>query len=180
MTINVFEIELSGGHPNSLGNTLSVTEKILRNRNLWNDLLDCYQSPDEVVRLRVSSCLKRVCQSRPGWVHSDFQRLVNEVAVIDQASVKWTLSIIFGLLRERLSDDETLAAVEIMKQNLRYPDWIVQNTTMRELMAFTIDDPHLEKWLRVELLALRKSSWKSVAGRASKLLAEMDKRILSG
>ena len=176
--INDFEEALTGGHPNSLGRTLEVTEQVLANRNLLGSLLDCYNAGDPVVRLRVSNCLKRVCIAEPDWVHAEYPRIATEIAKIDQASTKWTVSIVFGLLRSRLTTDEKATAVSIMKENLGYQDWIVQNTTMQQLYDFSEDDLGLELWLLSQLELLRSSPWKSVSGRAVKLLKAIEKRSL--
>ena len=122
-----FEKLLSGGHPNSLGETELVTSQVLNNKSLLPVLLDCYKSEDPVVRLRTSSCLKRVCQQQPEWIYEHIQ-------------------------------------------NLFYPDWIVQNTTMQVLFEFIESDPTIKPWLKRDLESLTESPWKSVGGRATKLL----------
>ena len=170
MTESDFEILLSGGHPNSLGKTEIVTSKILNDKLLLSDLLACYASDDPVVRLRTSSCLKRVCQQQPEWVYEHIQKLFDEISQIDQASTKWTLAIVFGYLREMFNKDELAVAVKIMKKNLFYPDWIVQNTSMQVLFEFIDSDPTIRQWLGQNLDSLTQSKWKSVSGRASKLL----------
>ena len=50
--LNNIEVELSGGHPDSLGNTEAVVERILDDPALLDNLIDCYGSDDAVVRLR--------------------------------------------------------------------------------------------------------------------------------
>jgi hypothetical protein len=80
------------------------------------------------------------------------------------------LAIVFGLLRDRFNKDELVVAVKIMKLNLFYPDWIVQNTTMQALFEFIESDPTIKRWLKQDLESLSKSPWKSVGGRATKLL----------
>jgi hypothetical protein len=171
-----FETLLSGGHPNSLGNTELVTSKVLNDKSLLPSLLACYESHDPVVRLRTSSCLKRVCQQQPEWVYEHIHTLFEEISRIDQASTKWTLAIVFGLLRDRFNDNELVAAVKIMKQNLFYPDWIVQNTTMQVLFEFIESDSTIKLWLTKDLESLAESPWKSVAGRATKLLKILGER----
>ncbi|GAB4243341.1 MAG: hypothetical protein Tsb0034_21160 [Ekhidna sp.] len=58
-----FEARLSGGHPNSLGNTIEVVDAVLADPSNFEELFDCYQSDDEVVRLRVSNAMKRTCKA---------------------------------------------------------------------------------------------------------------------
>ena len=61
--INSFEQELSGGHPNSLGNTVAIVEQVLNDESKFDDLYQCYFSGDEVVKLRVSNAMKRIAKA---------------------------------------------------------------------------------------------------------------------
>lgn len=178
MAINSFETKLTGGHPNSLGNTVAVVEEIFADKKKLQDLYDCYQSEDEVVRLRVSSGMKRVCKERPEWVLPFVDGLIADISKIDQASTKWTLSTLFMWLDEHMSDSQRQAAIKIMKANLSYDDWIVQNTTSESLAHFAKKDDDLKKWLVPELKKLTKSRHKSVARRAEKLSASLQKESL--
>jgi hypothetical protein len=95
MSMNDFEQQLTGGHPNSLGNTIQVVEQVMNDKKKLNDLFACYESKDEVVRLRVSNAIKRICKEKPQWVAAYLDILINDVSKIDQASTKWTLSTLF-------------------------------------------------------------------------------------
>ena len=174
MPINQFETALSGGHPNSLGNTIAVVEQVLDNKQLLTDLIDCYKSDDEVVRLRVSNAMKRVAKERPDWVAEHLNALVGWIAEIDQASTKWTLSTLYQWLETFMNPEQRTAAVTIMQRNIRYDDWIVQNTTAESLAHFARTQPSLAKWLMPELRALTKSRHKSVARRAEKLMSMLE------
>ena len=55
-----FEGMLTGGHHNSLGRTVEVAEQVLAQPNCLEALFSCYNSDDDVVRLRTSSAIKRV------------------------------------------------------------------------------------------------------------------------
>lgn len=50
--INSFEQKLTGGHPNSLGNTVEVVDIILADKKRLDELYQCYFSDDAVVRLQ--------------------------------------------------------------------------------------------------------------------------------
>lgn len=171
MAINDFETKLSGGHPNSLGNTIAVVDEVLKNKNKLQDLYDCYKSQDEVVRLRVSSAIKRVCKERPEWIAEYLDGLTGEIAKINQASTKWTLATLFMMLDRFMNDAQRQKAIKIMKTNLLSDkDWIVQNTTAESLWYFAYKDLALKKWLIPELQKMTKSKHKSVARRAQKFL----------
>ena len=53
-----YESELTGGHPNSLGNTIKVVEHVIVKKNRINSLIKCYSSTDQIVRLRTSNAFK--------------------------------------------------------------------------------------------------------------------------
>ena len=171
---NDFEIALSGGHPNSLGNTEAVVEKIIGDETLLRELMECYRSLDPVVRLRVSSVLKRISQRRPEWLVPYIDELLGPVAAIDQASTQWTLAILFKRLMHRMTLAQSAAAIAIVQRNLdESNDWIVQNTTMQVMAGWAGGDPSLAAWLHPRLDRLSSSPRKSVSNRARKLMQEL-------
>ncbi|MEM6998154.1 MAG: hypothetical protein AAF413_04560 [Patescibacteria group bacterium] len=168
-----YEQELTGGHHNSLGNTLKVVEDALKNRANLEQLYQCYFSDDEVVRLRVSNAMKRVCREQPDWVLEYLDNLLDEISEIDQPSAKWTLSQLFMLLDRDMTDSQRKKAVAIVKHNLdTEPDWIVQNFGMEYMFKMTKYDQSLKKWLKPRLQKNAKDKEReSVARRAEKFLA---------
>lgn len=172
MTEN-FETMLTGGHPNSLGRTVDVVDLVLADRKKLADLYLCYFSKDEVVRLRVSSAMKRVTTAHPEWTMEYMDRLQSEVAAIDQASNQWTLAILFDLTKPHLSRAQEERALAIMKSNLEnHDDWIVLNTTMQVLFDWSSEDETLRAWLKPQFERLILDTRKSVSSRAQKLLAK--------
>ncbi len=170
-----FETMLTGGHPNSLGRTLEVVDAVLADKKKLKDLYETYFSRDEVVRLRVSSAMKRVTIEHPDWTMDFLDGLQSDIAAIDQASTQWTLALLFDLTKGFQSDKQLKRSAEIMKRNLtEHDDWIVLNNSMQVLFDWSKDDPTLRKWLKPHLERFTGETRKSVAGRARKLLAKMD------
>lgn len=168
-----FETMLTGGHHNSLGRTVEVVDIVLADRSRLADLYQCYFSKDEVVRLRVSSAMKRVTIAHPDWTMDFMDGLQSDIAAIDQVSTQWTIALLFDLTRELLSDAQHQRAIEIMKHNLaNHDDWIVLNNSMQVLFDWSKDDPALRNWLRPHLERLTHETRKSVVGRARKLLVK--------
>ncbi len=166
-----FEQQLTGGHPNSLGNTLEVVDEVFADHSLFEELFNCYFSDDEVVRLRTSNAVKRVCKAHKHVLIPYIDRLLTEIAAIDQASTQWTLANLFDLLSKDLSDAQKDQAEEIMKNNLaHHQDWIVLNNSMETLGKWSKKDESLKTWLLPHLERLSTDSRKSVARRADKLL----------
>ncbi len=168
-----FEAMLTGGHPNSLGRTIEVVNLVLADQSRLEALYSCYFSSDEVVRLRVSSGLKRVCREHPEWLVPYVDRLIRDISKIDQASTKWTLAQLFGMLKTQMSPAQIQKATEIMKRNLRESDdWIVQNTTMQVLFDWSEGNQPLREWILRVLEKMLDSKHGSVAKRANKLLQQ--------
>jgi len=169
-----FEAMLTGGHPNSLGRTEEVVDLVLADRSLFDVLFECYFSSDEVVRLRVSSAMKRVTIAQPDWTMDFIDRLQSEIADIDQASTQWTLALVFDLLVDRLSRTQHQRAIEIMRDNLaHHADWIVLNNSMKVLGKWARTDPELAASLRPHAERLVNDDRKSVVANATKLLAQL-------
>lgn len=167
------ESMLSGGHPNSLGRTVEVVDAVLADQSLLKDLYQCYFSTDELVRLRVSSAMKRITIAHPEWMMAYMDGLQSEVASIDQASTQWTLALLFDLLAERLSPIQQLRALNIMRDNIaHHDDWIVLNNSMKVLGKWAKNDPELARWLEPHVRRLARDSRKSVSKNAQKLLGQ--------
>lgn len=162
---------LTGGHPNSLGRTQEVADAVLADRSLLNDLYECYFSDDEVVRLRVSSAMKRVTTARPEWAMDYMDRLQSEIAAIDQASTQWTLALLFDLTSDLLSARQRSRAIEIMSDNLAgHSDWIVLNNSMKVLGKWAEGDAQLAASLLPHARRLTDDGRKSVATNARRLV----------
>lgn len=169
-----FEEMLTGGHPNSLGHTLEVVEAVLAEPALLEELYQCYFSTDEVVRLRVSNAMKRVCIAHPTWIIPYLDRLIGEISQIKQASTQWTLALLFGMLEMYMTPEQKQNALRVMQFNLETDrDWIVLNNTMQTLTEWAKSDMDLREWLLPHLERLSGDGRKSVVARAKKFHKEL-------
>lgn len=164
-----FESRLKGGHPNSLGNTIEVVEEVFADPSLFDELFNCYFSEDEVVRLRTSNAIKRVCKEEKHLLVPYIDRFLSEIAKIDQASTQWTLASLFDLLAREMTEDQRSEAVKIMQSNLvEHHDWIVLNNCIETLGKWAKKDESLKAWILPQLERLSADSRNSVARRADK------------
>lgn len=99
------EEKLTGGHPNSLGNTIEVVESVLADPAKFQELFDCYFSYDEVVRLRVSNAMKRICRERKELLLPYLNRFLDEISLIDQASTQWSLAQLYKMLEADMTEE---------------------------------------------------------------------------
>ncbi len=166
-----FERRLQGGHPNSLGNTIEVVEEVLDNPSLFEDFFNCYFSDDEVVRLRVSNGMKRICKTNKSILIPYIDRFLGEISKIDQASTQWTLAQLFLELEKELTHGQRLNAEEILKTNLAtHNDWIVLNQTMDTLGKWSKKNDALSTWILPHLERIAQDERKSVSKKANKTL----------
>ena len=169
-----FEVMLTGGHPNSLGRTVEVVTLLLAHPDRFAELFACYNSRDDVVRLRTSSAIKRVEAERPDLVLPWVDRLISEIGELDQASAQWTLAQLFDRMSTHLSADQREGALRIMQRNLaEHGDWIVLNMTMETLSKWAANDPELKEWLKPHLERLSNDPRRSVSKRATSTLARL-------
>jgi hypothetical protein len=150
-----------------------VLSQILDDRAKIQLLIDCWKSDDELVRLRVQNGVKRVAKERPEWVVEFLPDLLSWITEIDQPSTKWCLSTLYMWLSDFMTKEQIDKAIEVMKGNLHYDDWIVQNTTSESLAFYAKRDENLREWLLPELTKLTNSRHKSVSRRAQKLIESL-------
>lgn len=173
--MNNFEERLMGGHPNSLGNTVEIVEEVLSQPELFDCLFQCYFSLDEVVRLRVSNAMKRICAVNKGLLLPYIDTFLKDIAAIDQASTQWTLAQLFLSLEQELTATQIGEAIVIMQRNITlYQDWIVLNQTLKTLGLWSKKDEKLKLWLIPHLYRLEKDKRNSVSKSASKWLNVLD------
>jgi len=165
---------LKEGKPNSLGRTEEVVAEVLADRRRLRSLYACYGSDDEWVRLRVSSALKRVFRAEPNWFVAWADRVIDEVAAIEQPSAQWTAAQILEDHASALDEAQTARAKRVVFGLVtNSEDWIVINCAMSALGAWARDDAALRRKLLPVLRDRAKDSRKSIAGRARKLLAHL-------
>lgn len=165
---------LTGGHPNSLGRTVEVVSVVLASPERAVELFDCYNSSDEVVRLRVSNALRRVQSERPELVVPLIDRLIVETGALDQASAQWTLPKLFERAEADMDARQRADALRIVKRNLaEHKDWIVLNNSIEYLARLSVSDATLKEWLLPHLERLSADTRKSVAKRAKRALQDL-------
>ena len=128
-------------------------DAVLGNTDKMEDLLLCYQSDDETVRLRTSNAFKRIFRAKPELFKQWKQRFIKEVAEIYQPSAKLTSIQILNVLFDQLDEKEKNQSVEICMRYLRNEkDWIVINQSLNfirnHLERFDFKDPEMMKLLK--------------------------------
>lgn len=123
---------LRGGDPRSLGRVDEVIELVLGDPARFDELFGCLLHDDPVVRMRAGDGLEKITRQRPELLEPYAERLLTDVAAIEQPSVQWHLA---QMLREvTLNPSQRRRAVEVLKHNVELSgDWIVINLTLEAL-----------------------------------------------
>jgi hypothetical protein len=138
------------------------------------ELFDCLFAEDAVVRMRAADALEKVALRRPELVAPFMDRLLTDAAAIDQPSVQWHIAQI--VTEVPLSPEQRRRAIALLQYNLESAhDWIVLNLTMEALAHFARGDADLAAWLKPALRPHTSSKRKSIAKRAAKLVAELER-----
>jgi hypothetical protein len=175
LTVRI-EALLTGGNPRSLGNTGLVVDWVLHHPECVGELFDCLFSVDAIVRMRAGDALEKVCSRQPGLLQPYVPRLLGEVARIRQPSVQWHLAQM--LTEVTLTPAQRAQAIVILQRNLAvFGDWILTNLTVQALAEFARQDAALRPELARLLRRYTGSRRRSVASRATKLLAELERPV---
>lgn len=162
---------LSGGDPRSLGRTDKIIETVLKNQKKLKELFQCLFSRDQIIRMRASDALEKVCRQKPDWLKPYIDLLLDEVSKIKQSSIQWHLAQIFTEVE--LTSTQKKQAINILLDNLsNSSDWIVTNLTIESLAKFTRQgDFERSRFVRI-LQQQKNNQHKSVTSRVTKLLKE--------
>lgn len=162
-----------GGKKNTLGRAEEVVQIVLADRSHLDELYECLFEDDAWLRMRAVDALEKVCRVHPEWLEPYVERLLGEVAAIDQASVHWHLAEMFGEID--LTPDQRKRATMFMKQNIasNSADWIVASNTMETLAQFVANSIIPAREL-IPLLEIQQTHHsKAVVKRATRILDQL-------
>lgn len=162
-----------GGKKNSLGRAEEIVHIVLADQSRLDELYRCLFEDDAWVRMRAVDALEKVCRAHPEWLEPYVDRLLSDVAAIDQASIQWHLAEIFRQIH--LSSLQRQQAIALMKHNIasKDADWIVASNTMETLAAF-VSDGSVSVGELLPLLEVQKTHHsKAVVKRATRIFDQL-------
>ncbi len=173
MTENFATMLAIGGKKNSLGRAEEIVQIVLNDRSRLDELYDCLFEDDAWVRMRAVDALEKVCRVHPEWLEPYVERLLHEVAVIDQASIQWHLAEMFNEIN--LSPTQLQKAITIMKRNIssKDADWIVASNSMETLASYVANGLLPSSELAYLLKIQQTHHSKAVVKRATRLLEQL-------
>ena len=168
---------LRGGDRRSIGDVQQVVATVLDDPSLFDLLFGGISGDDPVVRMRAADAVEKITADHPEYLGPYKERLLSQVAEIDQQEVRWHVAQM--LPRLELSAQEREVAVEILLAYLEDGSKIVKTFSMQALADLAEQDAILRPQV-VELLeALVQTGSPAMKSRGRKLLQNLHDEQMS-
>lgn len=159
-----------GGKANSLGRADEVTQAVLADQSRIEELYICLSDDNPWVRMRAIDSLEKICRLHPDWIEPYIDRLNQDFASSEQASIQWHIAQIYGEVI--LTDSQQDFAINWLQDRLSTSDvdWIVAANSMKTLAQF-VNDGTVKSSALIPLLKVQQNhKSNAVKKRADKLL----------
>jgi len=161
--------KLKGGDLRTIGRANEVAAQVLKSPHLLPELFEGLFHQDACVRSRSADALEKVSARHPDWLQPYRNRLLRDVAPIDQKEVRWHVAQILGRLR--LTPTQSRKAVRLLRHYLkRSNSQIVKVSALQALADLAEHDHQLRPGVARLVRDALKTGSPSLKARARKLL----------
>jgi len=160
---------LARGDRRTTGDAPSVADEVSADPERLPELVECLFVPSPGIRMRAADALERVSRVRPRDLDAYTDRLLTEVAAIDQAEVRWHVAQI--LPRLTLDDTQRWRAAALMAQWFGHVESrIVRTSALQAMVDLAENDAGLRELAAEMMRAALHSGVPSLAARARRIL----------
>lgn len=163
--------KLEGGDRRSIGKSNEVVSEILADPGLFDVVFGGMLADDPILRMRAADAVEKVTAIHPGYLRSHKDKLIRQVANIDQKEVRWHVALM--LPRLELSNQEMQLVLDILFGYLNDSSSIVKTFAMQALADIARRSAKLRPSILVHLRELTVIGTPAMKARGRKLLAEM-------
>lgn len=164
--------KLQGGDLRSIGMVDEVVKDILADSTLFVNVFDGMCNPNPVIRMRAADTVEKVTRINPTWLFPFKERLIGEVAQIEQQEVRWHLAQL--LSRLVLEENELNKVVDLLKQWIEgSKSNIVKVNSMQSLCDLGYRYPNLKPSITQVIRVSVESGSPAVVSRGKKLLRKL-------
>ncbi|WP_199229381.1 ACT domain-containing protein [Azospirillum sp. TSO22-1] len=171
---------LARGDRRTTGDAPSVADEVSADPALLPELVECLFVPSPGIRMRAADALERVSRVRPRDLDTYTDRLLTEVAAIDQAEVRWHVAQI--LPRLALDDIQRWRAAALMAQWFGHAESrIVRTSALQAMVDLAENDAGLRELAAEMMRSALRSGVPSLAARARRILnpLQVDEAMLA-
>lgn len=163
--------KLAGGDRRSVGRVDEVVADVLADPALFATLFDGMLHPDPLIRIRAADAVEKIAVHRSDLLQTYKNRLIHEVAQVNQQEVRWHVAQLFSRLH--LSPDERRTIVAILTDYLTDKSRIVRTFAMQALADIAAQDDALRPAIIAQLEDLTHTGSPAMQSRGRKLLAAL-------
>jgi hypothetical protein len=164
--------KLHGTDRRSISRSGEVVADVLADPRQFPLLFDAMLVADPVVRMHAADAVEKITRRRPDLLKGLENRVLTEVAAIDQQEVRWHVAQL--LPRLALTPPQRAPAITILRGFLDDDSRIVRTFAMQALSDLAEHDQQMRRWLRPLLAELTRPGTPAMRSRSRKLLAGLE------
>ena len=169
--------KLQGTDRRSIGRSEEVARDVLADPGQFRLVFDAMLGPDLVVRMRAADAVEKITRRRPDLLRGLEDRVLTEVAAIDQQEVRWHVAQL--LPRLALTPPQRARAITILRGFVDDDSRIVRTFAMQALADLAEHDEQMRRWVLPLLAELTRTGTPAMRSRGRKLLARLEQPGLS-
>jgi hypothetical protein len=155
--------KLEGTDRRSIGRSEEVVRDVLADPGQFRPVFDAMLAPDPVVRMRAADAVEKITRRRADLLQGLEQRVLTEVAAVDQQEVRWHFAQL--LPRLALTPQQRTRAIAILRGFLHDDSRIVRVFAMQALADLAEHDEQLRRWLLPLLAELTRTGTPAAVAR---------------
>ena len=155
--------KLQGTDRRSIGRSEEVVGDVLADPGQFRLVFDAMLGPDPVVRMRAADAVEKITRRRPDLLRGLEDRVLTEVAAIDQQEVRWHVAQL--LPRLALTPPQRARAITILRGFLDDDSRIVRTFAMQALADLAEHDEQMRRWVRPLLAELTRTGTPAMRSR---------------
>lgn len=165
--------ELSGGDRRSTGRADRVVEAVERDPDLFGTVFDGMLLDDPVVSMRCADAAEKITRTSPELLEPYAQRLLDEVAELDQQEIRWHVALM--LPRLSLTKANRRKALAYLLACLDDESRIVRSNAIEGLAGLAEQDGSLRPEVLDVIRERVRTDSPSVRARGRKMLARLER-----
>ncbi|MDH3220398.1 MAG: hypothetical protein OEO19_12775 [Gammaproteobacteria bacterium] len=166
--MNGIEKLLSDGDLRTTGKSAEVVNQVKSNPELFGEVVGAILVGNPGVRMRASDALEKITREFPEWLGPYKNRIIDEIANIDQKEVRWHAAQVMPRLP--LTKKDRKKVYEILQSYLKDESSIVKTFAMQALTDIAMQDRYYLTRVRRQINDLSKSGSPAMKSRGRKLL----------
>jgi len=166
--------KLKGGDRRSIGRVSEVVTEVFEKPELFDPVFTGMLSRDPLIRMRSADAVEKITAVHPEYLQPFKNKLIQEVAKVDQQEVRWHAAQMFPRLK--VSKEEQAVIVKILKGYLNDKSKIVKTFSMDALTAFAERDVRIRPQVIELLKELSRTGSPAMKSRGRNLLRRLDRR----